>query len=93
MRKSFDGLSGLVTNRPGQNPIENSIRPVALCRKNYLFAGSHKGAENAAMFYSFFAICKINNVEPYAWLKKVLELIPNYPANRLHELLPETLKV
>jgi hypothetical protein len=75
------------------NPIENSIRPVALGRKNYLFAGSHKGAENAAMFYSFFATCKINNVEPYAWLKKVLELIPDYPANRLHELLPGILEV
>jgi transposase len=75
------------------NPIENSIRPVALGRKNYLFAGSHKGAENAAMFYSFFATCKINNVEPYAWLKKVLELIPDYPVNRLHELLPGILEV
>ncbi len=64
MRKSFDGLSGLVTNRPGQNPIENNIRPAALFRKNYLFAGSHKGAENAAMFYSFFATCKIINVNP-----------------------------
>ena len=46
------------------NLIENAIRPLALGRKNYLFAGSHKAAQKAAMFYSFFATCKINNVEP-----------------------------
>ncbi|MBE9522879.1 MAG: IS66 family transposase, partial [Proteobacteria bacterium] len=54
------------------NAIENSIRPVALGRKNYMFAGSHEGAKNAAMIYSFLGTCKINNVEPYAWLKDVL---------------------
>jgi hypothetical protein len=70
------------------NPIENSIRPVALGRKNYLFAGSHQAAENAAMFYSLFATCKINNVEPYEWLKTVLEKIPTHKANTLYELLP-----
>ncbi|WP_108867448.1 transposase domain-containing protein [Aquimarina aquimarini] len=40
------------------------------------------------MFYSFFATCKINNIEPYSWLKDVLEKILEYKANRLHELLP-----
>ena len=45
------------------NLAENAIRPIALGRKNYLFAGSHRGAERAAMFYSFFGTCKKNERE------------------------------
>ena len=70
------------------NLIENSIRPVALGRKNYLLAGSHHAAQQAAIVYSLLATCKINNVEPFAWLKHVLDVIPDYPANQLHNLLP-----
>lgn len=70
------------------NLIENSIRPVALGRKNYLFAGSHDAAQNAAMMYSFFATCKINGIEPFNWLKETLSIIADHPANRLEELLP-----
>ena len=73
------------------NLVENSIRPTALGRRNYLFAGSHAGAQSAAMFYSFFATCKHNNVDPFTWLKKVLEIIPDYPANKLSDLLPQIL--
>jgi transposase len=73
------------------NLTENAIRPVALGRKNYLFAGSSRGAERAAMFYSFFGTCKKNNVNPFDWLKKVLEIIPDYKANKLHELLPQNM--
>ena len=73
------------------NLVENSIRPTALGKKNYLFAGSHAGAKSAAMFYSFFASCKHNNIDPYTWLKKVLEIIPDYPANKLSDLLPQNL--
>ena len=58
------------------NLIENSIRPVALGRKNYMFAGSHEAAQHAAIIYSFLGTCKINNVEPFTWLKKALTLIP-----------------
>jgi hypothetical protein len=64
-----------------------------LGRKNYLFAGSHEGAQRAAMFYSFFGICKKNNVNPYQWLKKVLEVIPDYPANKIGDLMPQNLKL
>lgn len=67
---------------------ENSIRPVALGRKNYLFAGSHDAAQNAAMIYSLLATCKINEMEPFEWLRDVLNHIPDHPANKLHELLP-----
>lgn len=70
------------------NFVENSIRPVALGRKNYLFAGSHEGAKRAAMMYSFLGTCKINNVEPFSWLKNVLSRIPDHSIQRLDELLP-----
>lgn len=70
------------------NLVENSIRPVALGRKNYLFAGSHEGAKRAAMIYSFLGTCKQNDVEPFAWLKDVITRIPDHKANRLQELLP-----
>lgn len=70
------------------NLIENSIRPVALGRKNYLFAGSHDGARNAAVIYSLLATCKLNDIEPFGWLKNALETIPDYPANQLHKLIP-----
>lgn len=70
------------------NLAENSIRPIALGRKNYLFAGSHKGAKHAAMLYSFLATCKKNGVEPYTWLKDVLSRIKEHPVNRLEELIP-----
>jgi len=75
------------------NLIENAIRPVALGRKNYLFAGSHSGAKRSAMFYSFFANCKLNGVNPEKWLNKVLEIIADYPCNKLQDLFPENLEV
>ena len=73
------------------NLIENSIRPVALGRKNYLFAGSHEGAKRSAMFYSFFSCCKLNKLNPQKWMEYVLENIADYPANRVHELLPNNI--
>ncbi|HEM48732.1 MAG TPA: IS66 family transposase [Caldithrix sp.] len=73
------------------NLAENAIRPIALGRKNYLFAGSKRGAERAAMFYSFFGTCKKNNVNPFEWLRKVLKVIPTYKVNKLQELLPQNL--
>ncbi len=70
------------------NLIENSIRPVALGRKNYLFCGSHEAAQNAAMIYSFLGTCKINNIEPYRWLKETLEALPECKSSELSRLLP-----
>jgi transposase len=70
------------------NLIENSIRGVALGRKNYMFAGSHEAAQQAAMIYSFPGTCKINDVEPLGWLKDVLQRIPDHSIQRLDELLP-----
>jgi transposase len=70
------------------NLIENSIRPVALGRKNYLFAGSHNGAKRAALVYSLVISCKLQGINPYEYLQDLLERLPNQPINRLEELLP-----
>jgi transposase len=70
------------------NPVENSIRPVALGRKNYLFAGSHEAAKRSGMLYSLLGTCKMHGIEPYGWLKDVLQHIADHPINRIHELLP-----
>lgn len=70
------------------NLIENSIRPVALGRKNYMFAGSHEAAQQAAMIYSFLGTCKINNIEPFSWLKNTLTIIPDQSILKLDKLLP-----
>lgn len=70
------------------NPVERSIRPVALGRKNYLFAGSEEGAKNLAMMYSFFGTCKAQDVEPFEWMKSTLEKMPDYDPKLIEELLP-----
>jgi len=67
------------------NLIENKIRPLALGRKNYLFAGSHKGAQRIAMMYSFFATCSRHNVNPRHWLTHVLENIADTKISELHK--------
>ena len=74
------------------NNIENAVRPLALGRKNYLFAGSHQSAQHAAMIYSFFASCKANNVNPFTWLNDVLNRLPEHKANKLDELIPQNWK-
>jgi len=75
------------------NLVENTIRPVAIGRKNYLFAGSHNGARRAAMLYSFLGTCKINDVNPFEWLRHVLNVIPTHPVNKLQQLLPNICKM
>lgn len=89
----WDKLSLYTTDgrlRIDNNLVENAIRPVAIGRKNYLFAGSHNGARRAAMLYSFLGTCKINDVNPFDWLCDVLRTIPSHPINKLHQLLPHT---
>ena len=71
------------------NLVENSIRPLALGRKNYLFAGSHDAAQNIAMFYSFFGTCKKLEIDPQKWLKYVMENIHITPTENFKELLPQ----
>ena len=71
------------------NLIENSIRPLALGRKNYLFAGNHEAAENIAMFYSFFGTCKKNEIDPLKWLTYVINNINDTKDSQLKDLLPQ----
>jgi len=73
---------------PVDNPVENSIRPVAVGRKNDLFAGSHQAAHRSAMLYSLLGTCKLQGINPFTWLKEVLQTIPNYPINKIKDLLP-----
>ena len=68
------------------NLIENKIRPLALGRKNYLFAGSRQGAQRAAMMYSFFGSCREAGVNEREWLHDVLLRIGQHPINRIEEL-------
>ena len=70
------------------NSAERAIRPVVLGRKNYLFAGSDAGGERAANIYSLMGTCLLNGIEPYRYLRDVLERIPEHPINRIEDLLP-----
>lgn len=75
-------------NLKNNNAIENKIQPLALGRKNFLFAGSHEGAKRIAMMYSFFASCKEADVNPNAWMTDTLNRIGNHPINKISESLP-----
>jgi transposase len=79
--------------KPDNNPVESSIRPVAIGRKNYLFAGSHKGAHRLAMIYSLVGTCSMNNINPYEWLRDVISKINDCPLSKVHELLPQNWKI
>ncbi|KHL24984.1 transposase [Croceibacterium mercuriale] len=71
------------------NRAENCLRPIALGRKNYLFAGSDKGGERAAAIYTLLQTAKLNHIDPEAWLRDVLTRIADgHPANRIGELAP-----
>jgi transposase len=74
------------------NKIENAIRPVALGRKNYLFAGSHDAAQRAAIIYTFLGICKKHEVNPISWLKHTLQNINSTNIQDLEKLLPQNFK-
>jgi transposase len=74
------------------NLIENAIRPIALGRKNYLFAGSHDAARNAALIYSVLATAKYHDVNPAEYLQSLFETILDHPFHKLDELLPKNWK-
>ena len=70
------------------NAAERALRVVALGRKNFLFAGSDRGGESAALVYSLLGTARLNGLNPYAYLRTVLERINEHPINRIDELLP-----
>lgn len=90
----WDGLSRFLDDGRidlDSNPVERSIRPLALNRKNALFAGSDEGGDNWAVVATLIECCKLNGVNPHAWLTAALsKLAAGHPANRVAELMPWT---
>jgi hypothetical protein len=88
----WDGLTRFVDDgriEIDSNVVERSIRPIALNRKNALFAGSDGGAEHWAVIASLIETCKLNSVDPHAYLSDTLTKIVNgHPNSRIDELLP-----
>lgn len=70
------------------NPVENAIRPIAIGKKNWLFCGSERAGKRAAAIQTLLGTAKLNQLEPYAWLKDTLEKLPTWPNSRIDELLP-----
>jgi transposase len=70
------------------NCAERALRGIALGRRNWTFAGSQRGADRTAIMLTMITTCRLNDVDPKAWLADVLARIADLPASRLHELLP-----
>jgi len=70
------------------NAAERALRGIALGRKSWLFAGSERGGERAAFMYTLIVSCKMNDIDPQAWMADVLARMPNITVSRLPELLP-----
>jgi transposase len=70
------------------NPVENAIRPIAIGKKNWLFAGSERAGKRAAVIQSLLGTAKLNGLDPAAWLKDTLDKLPTWPNSRIDELLP-----
>ena len=74
--------------RIDNNEVERGIRPLGIGRKNWLFAGSERGGRTAAVFLSLFGSCRNLSINPWLYLKDVLDRIMPHPKDRLRELLP-----
>ena len=70
------------------NAAERAIRPIAVGRKNWIFAGSDEGGRRAAVMYTLIETAKLNGIDPEAYLRSVIARIAAHPMRRLHELLP-----
>jgi hypothetical protein len=70
------------------NAAERGVRGIALGRKSWLFCGSDRGGERAAVMYSLIITAKMNDIDPQAWLADVLARIAEHPAQKIDELLP-----
>ena len=75
------------------NAAERAMRPIAIGRKNWMFAGSDNGGHTAAGIYSLIETAKMNNINPQLYLKKVLEVIQDYNSAKIADLLPWNLKL
>lgn len=70
------------------NPVENSIRPICIGKKNWLFTGSERAGKRAANIQSLLGTAKLNGIDPMAWLTDTLEKLPTWLNSRINELLP-----
>ncbi len=94
--KNWDKLTVYLTDgrlHIDNNPVENAIRPFAIGRKNWLFSDSQRGAKASAMMYSLIEAAKANDLEPYAYLRRVFALLPLCETvEDIEKLLPENMK-
>jgi transposase len=91
MLKRWDGFAGFLHDGRiclSNNAAERALRGIALGRKAWLFCGSDRGGQRAALMYSLIVTAKLNGVDPQAWLADVLKRIASHPAQRIDELLP-----
>ena len=91
MLKRWDGFARFLDDGRiclTNNAAERALRPLCLGRKSWLFAGSDRGGERAAVMYTLIGTAKLNDVDPQAWLADVLDRIAELPQTRLHELPP-----
>lgn len=92
IHRHWDGLQVFLTDGRVEmdiNPVENTIRPITLNRKNALFAGHDEGGHTRARMASLIETCKLNAVDPYAYLTATLTAIANrQPASRIDDLMP-----
>ena len=70
------------------NAAERAVRGIAVGRRNWTFCGSDTGGSRAAAIYTLIETCKLNSVDPRAWLADILARIADHPAKRITELLP-----
>jgi hypothetical protein len=70
------------------NHLEQSIRNIAMGRKNWLFCWTEIGAEHAGVIQSLLTTCRLHDVNPYTWLVDVLQHISTHPASHVDELTP-----
>ena len=66
------------------NAAERALRAVCLGKKNYVFSGSERGA----LLYGLIGTCRLNDIDPEAYLRHILDILPEWPSNRVNELLP-----
>ena len=91
MLKRWDGFTRFLDDGRiclTNNASERALRGICLGRKSWLFCGSDRGGERAAVMYTLIGTAKLNDVDPQAWLADVLARIAEQPQARLHELLP-----
>ena len=91
MLKRWDGFARFLKDGRiclTNNSAERALRTLALGRKSWLFAGSDRGGDRAAIMYTLIGTAKLNDIDPQAWLADVLKRIAEHPARKLEQLLP-----